>query len=52
MTFLGFKLGKLILFGIAAFAWGWYCSATGRDLTGRRKQPESDTPGFPDDQQR
>lgn len=37
-TFLALKLGKLILFGIAAFAWGIYCGVTGRDLRGRPAQ--------------
>lgn len=52
MSFLGFKLGKLILFGIAALIWGMYCGATGRDLTGRRVPPAQDHPDSPDDQQR
>lgn len=52
MDFLDYKLGKLALFGILAFAWGWYCSATGRDLTGRRKPPESGTQDSQDDQPR
>lgn len=52
MTFLGFKLGKLILFALLAGAWGLYCGLTGRDLTGRRVPPTQDHPDSPDDQQR
>ena len=52
MSFLGFKLGKLILFGIGALIWGMWCGATGRDLTGRRVQQGPADQDSPDDQQR
>ena len=52
MTFLGFKLGKLILFAVLAGAWGLYCGLTGRDLTGRRVPPGQADQDSPDDQQR
>lgn len=36
MDYLEFKLWKLGLMALVAFAWGVYCGATGRSLSGER----------------
>lgn len=33
--FLTYKLGKLVLVGLAALVWGIYCGVKGLDLSGR-----------------
>lgn len=34
-----FKLWKALALVVIAFFWGMFCSATNRDLTGRRREP-------------
>ncbi len=49
MSILDYMWAKLVLFGIAAAAWGLFCGLTGRELSGRRLPPASDSPNSQDD---